>query len=131
MLDPDYQKAVSSIVSKKQDKRAKMDVPGDPTTHFFEQLLDDAFMKEEYVVVPPNQFSELPEEERDDWEPNDAEIFKHERTGVWLRGTWEDYTRPKYKKALDRWNKDTGGGDGTPASFVDYCGSDRWLVFLF
>ena len=48
-----------------------------------------------------------------------------------MRGTWEDYTQPKYKKALDRWSKDTGGGDGTPASFVEYCGLDRWLVFIF
>ncbi len=39
--------------------------------------------------------------------------------------------RPKYKKSLDRWNKQTGGGDGTPPSFVDYCAGDRWLVYLF
>jgi len=45
--------------------------------------------------------------------------------------TWFTYVRPRYKKALDRWNKDTGGGDGTPAAFVDYCSNDRWLVWVF
>jgi hypothetical protein len=32
---------------------------------------------------------------------------------------------------LDRWNKQAGGGDGTPVSFIDYCAGDRWLVYLF
>jgi hypothetical protein len=48
-----------------------------------------------------------------------------------LRGTWEDYLRPKYKKALDKWNKDTGGGDGNPTHFIDFCAGNRWLVYLF
>jgi hypothetical protein len=39
--------------------------------------------------------------------------------------------RPKYKRALDKWNKETGGGDGTPPSFVNFCGGDRWLVWIF
>ena len=41
-----------------------MDIPGDPTTHFFEQVLDKTYMKEDYVVLPPNQLSTSPEEER-------------------------------------------------------------------
>jgi len=45
--------------------------------------------------------------------------------------TWFTYVKPKYKRALDKWNKETGGGDGTPASFVDFCGKDKWLVWIF
>ena len=74
---------------------------------------------------------EFPEEEKGKWEPNSPAIFETERDAAWLKATWEEYIRPKYKKALDRWNKDTGGGDGTPSSFIDYCAGDRWLVWIF
>ena len=38
----------------------------------------------------------------------------------------------KYKIVLDHWNKETGGGNGEPYSFVDYCDRDaRWLVVVF
>ena len=44
--------------------------------------------------------------------------------------TWEEYTKPKYKEALARWNKETGGGDGTLPSFAKYaCAS--WLAWVF
>lgn len=39
--------------------------------------------------------------------------------------------RPKCKAALDRWNKETGGGDGTAASFVECCAGHRWPVWIF
>jgi len=42
-----------------------------------------------------------------------------------------DYQHPKYKRSLDRWNKDTRGGDGSPASFHKYCDGGAWLVWLF
>lgn len=108
-------------------------MPGDPTTHFFEQILNECFLNQEYVVpMPPDMYySEFPEEEKGSWDPNHPSTFDHERSAIWLRGTWEDYVKHKYKKALDKWNKDTGGGDGSPTSFVDYCGGDRWLVWLF
>jgi hypothetical protein len=44
--------------------------------------------------------------------------------------TWEEYTKPKYKEALSRWNKETGGGDGTLPSFADYA-SAPWLAWVF
>jgi hypothetical protein len=34
-------------------------------------------------------------------------------------------------KALDKWTKDTGGGDGGPVKFIDFCERDRWLVWIF
>jgi hypothetical protein len=132
MLDPKYRDSVSGIMSKKKN-RMKSDIPGDHVTNFFETILTECFSNPSYEAVPPPQeyYSQFPEEERETWNPNSASVFEHERSGEWLRDTWENYLRPKYKKALDRWNKQTGGGDGTPVSFIDYCAGDRWLVYLF
>ena len=131
MLDPQYCDAVSGIMSKKKDRK-KADIPGDSAVHFFEKIVKDAFLNRNYVVSPDlKYYDEFPEDERVTWNPNDASVFEHKRTGEWLKETWDCYLRPKYKQALDRWNKDTGGGDGSPVSFVDYCGSNRWLVWLF
>lgn len=132
LLDSTYRGSVSGIMSKKKDRK-KSDITGDPTTHFFEEVLTECFLNPQYVLsLPPDvYYSEFPEEEKGNWDPNHPSIFEHERSGVWLRSTWEEYLRPKYKKALDKWNKDTGGGDGSPVSFIDFCGGDRWLVWLF
>jgi len=84
LLDPKYRGAVASILSKRKN-RAKADI------------------YEHYAAFP--------EEDKLKWDPNDHSIMEQNRTTVWLRATWEEYIRPRYKKALDRWNKDTGGGD--------------------
>jgi hypothetical protein len=63
--------------------------------------------------------------------PTNPSVFEHEKTGQWLCDTWEDYIRPKYKRALDKWNKDTGGGDGNPVQFINFCSGDCWLAWLF
>lgn len=82
-------------------------------------------------LPPDSHCSEFPEEEKGSWEPNHHSIFKHERSAAWLKGTWEEHAKPKCKKALDCWNKGTGGGGDSPTSFVECCGCDRWLVWLF
>jgi hypothetical protein len=132
LLDSQYRGSVTGIMSKKKTKQ-KCDVPGDPTTHFFEHIVQESFLNKNYVVPPPSDcyYSEFPEDEKGSWDPNDSAIFEHERKGLWLKATWDEYLKPKYKRALDKWNKETGGGDGTPPSFIDYCGGDRWLVYLF
>ena len=132
LLDNQYRGSVAGIMTKKKDRK-KSDIPGDPTTHFFEMVLKEAYMKPEYKVAPPAKccYNEFPEEEKAKWDPNDPTILDHSQNGVLLRATWEEYLRPKYKRALDRWNKDTGGGDGTATSFINFCGADRWLVYLF
>jgi hypothetical protein len=132
LLDANHRGSVSGMMSKKKN-RNKSDITGDPITHFFEEILTEYFLNKGYVAPMPSDghYSEFPEEEKGSWEPNHPSLFEQDRSAIWLRGTWDDYIRPKYKKALDKWNKDTGGGDGTPTSFVDYCGSDRWLVWLF
>jgi hypothetical protein len=130
MLDPKYRESVSGVLSKKKGRK-KSDIPGDPTTHFFEHVLTDAFSNRSYIVGHPPHYEDFPEEEKGKWEPNDSAIFENERNGEWLRATWDEYLKPKYKDALKKWNKDTGGGDGTPPSFIDFCAGDRWLVWIF
>jgi hypothetical protein len=132
LLDSDFRSSVAGIMSKKKDRK-KSDVQGDPTDHFFEKILGECFSNTEYIATPPKDmyFGEFPEDEKGSWDPNHPSIFENERSVSWLRGTWEEYLRPKYKKALDKWNKDTGGGDGTPLSFIDFCAGDRWLLYLF
>ena len=53
------------------------------------------------------------------------------RDAVWLLETWKKYTRPKYKKALGRWYKETGGGSRDSEDFVHYCGGDTWLAQVY
>jgi hypothetical protein len=134
LLDPQYRDTVSGIMTKKKS-RTQSDVTGDPTTHFFEMVLNDCFLNPSYIVSPPvaEYYNQFPEDEKPNWDPNAASIFEHgnTRTPEWMREMWESYLRPKYKKALDKWNKDTGGGDGSPVNFINFCAGDRWLVYLF
>lgn len=133
MLDPKYRAIVAPLMTNRRDKRAHSDIPGDPCLHFFEKALVESFADETYVVYPPDEsyYDMFPEDEKAAWDPNSPDLFSSERTPIWLKETWDNYLRPKYKEALRRWNKDTGGGSGEATDFIDYCGSDRWLVWVF
>jgi len=132
LFKQEYRAAVSGIMKNKKDRK-KSDVPGDPTKSFFEKALAD-FVDIDFNVPTPKEdvwLSEQTDEYRDKWDPNSPSLFEHPRSADWLMDTWYTYVRPRYKKSLDKWNKETGGGDGTPASFIDYCGNDKWLVWIF
>jgi len=45
--------------------------------------------------------------------------------------TWFQYIKPKYRLALNKWNKDTGGGSGDVSEFINHCLCDRWLGWVF
>lgn len=133
LLDPKYRESVSLIMTNRKD-RAQSDISGDHVMHFFEQVLVDSFRNQQYKPPQPqpDQFGEIDEEERSQWDPNDPTIFDVDRSASWLAETWKLYIKRKYKAALDRWNKDTGGGNGQPWSFINYCDRDaRWLVVVF
>jgi hypothetical protein len=117
----------------KKKTRTQSDQSGDPMLAFFEHILEESFSNPAYIAMPPAEcyYSEFPEDEKGSWDPNSPAIFEHSRSPQWLKDTWEMYLRPKYKKALDKWNKQTGGGDGNPTEFINYSGGDRWLVWLF
>jgi hypothetical protein len=118
-------------MSNKKDRKGA-DQSGDPSLHFYELILKDCFMNKEYIIERPEKyFDDFPEDERERWDPNDSNIFAQDRSATWLKETWDTYIRKKYKDALDKWNKQTGGGKGTPTAFQNYCGGDKWLVWLF
>ena len=66
---------------------------------------------------------------------NKKDRTKSDQTGNttlhFFEKTWKTYLKSKYKEALDRWNKETGGGDGTAPSFIKYCGGDKWLAPIY
>ena len=132
LLDSKHRDTVSGLMTNKKNRK-KSDQSGDPLLHFFQKIVEEDFLDPTCVVLPPAEahYDSFPEEEKGAWDPNHPSTFEHQRDGAWLKATWEECLRPKHKKALDKWNKDTGGGDGTPSSFIDFCGGDRWLVWLF
>jgi hypothetical protein len=133
MLDPKYRESISLIMSNRKD-RIHSDIAGDFVLHFFEHMLTESFSNPQYK--PPqasiDRFGDITVEERSMWDPNDPRIFEVTRSATWLADTWKIYVKKRYKQALDRWNKETGGGNGQPWSFVNYCDRDsRWLVAIF
>ena len=115
-------------------ERCHSDIAGDYVLHFFEKILQESFLNATYSPpqAPRDLFGDMEEEEIATWNPNDPKIFEVDRSAAWLLETWKVYIRRKYKLALDRWNKETGGGNGQAWSFVNYCDRDaRWLVALF
>jgi hypothetical protein len=133
LLDPKYRDATSIVMSNRKE-RAHSDINGDHVLHLFEHILNDSFKNPDYEPPMPDDssFGDIDETELQQWNPNDPKILEVERDASWLMDTWKVYIKRKYKVALDRWNKETGGGNGQPWSFVNYCDKDaRWLVLVF
>ena len=133
MLDPKYRESISLIMSNRKE-RVHSDITGDFVLHFFEHMLTESFANPLYK--PPqassDRFGEIDAEEVSGWDPNDPSVFEVKRSATWLLETWKVYVKRRYKLALDRWNKETGGGNGHPWSFINYCDRDsRWLVAVF
>jgi len=132
LLDPKYRESVAIIRSNRKE-RVHSDISGDYVLHLFEEILVQSFKNQGYRPPEPQSqhFGDI-DEEGAQWNPNDPKIFEIDRNAVWLLETWKVYVKRKYKSALDRWNKETGGGNGQPWSFVNYCDKDaRWLVVVF
>lgn len=133
MLDSKYRAGISTIMTHRKDRK-QSDIAGDYVLHFFEKMLVESFQDPAYKPpqVARSLFGDISEDELENWDPNDPKIFQVPRTAEWLLDTWKQYVRRKYKEALDRWNKDTGGGNGQAWSFVNYCDKEgRWLVAVF
>ena len=131
MLDAKCRGTVCGIMSNKKD-RNKSDIPGDHVENYFNDAVID-FLNPAYLVNQPNEENvrEFPEEDRAAWDPNSATTLEHERDGKWLMDTWFQHVKPKYRHALNKRNKDTGGGSGEVHEFINYCNHDRWLAWIF
>jgi len=59
------------------------------------------------------------------------------RTAEWILATWNTYIKPKYKKVLTKWYKQTGGGGRELEDFVNYCVLNHgspvavWLAWVY
>mmetsp|Transcript_121592 Transcript_121592/g.349491 ORF Transcript_121592/g.349491 Transcript_121592/m.349491 type:complete len:342 (-) Transcript_121592:231-1256(-) len=133
MLDTKYRGSIAAVMTNRKERRHS-DISGDYVLHLFEEILVESFRNPQYRPPQPSrdQIGDIEEEELSQWDPNDPRIFEVDRDATWLLETWKTYVKRKYKSVLDRWNKETGGGNGQPWSFVNYCDKDaRWLVLVF
>lgn len=59
------------------------------------------------------------------------------RTAEWILATWNSFIKPKYKKVLTKWYKQTGGGGRELEDFVNYCVLNHgspvavWLAWVY
>jgi uncharacterized coiled-coil protein SlyX len=54
-----------------------------------------------------------------------------DRNAEWFISTWKTYIKPKYKKAIAKWDNATGGGSSEPYMFGNLCEANRWLVWIY
>jgi len=131
MLDSKHRGSVSGTMSNKND-RNKSDVAGDPVENFFSQAVITFLNPMHEVQQPKDEHMRgFPEEDRVCWDPNNSAILEHKRDGKWLMDTWFQCIKPKHRQALNKWNKETGGGSGEVYDFVDFCQNNRWLGWIF
>ena len=69
-------------------------------------------------------------------DPSDCNY--QDRDVAWILGTWTEYVKPKYKKVLTNWFKETGNGNRRLDNFINYThkasGNGEpvpWLVWLY
>lgn len=134
MLLKEYRDPVGTFLSGKKS-RTMMDQSKDPIDVLFETMYEDGFSNRFVQFERPDKtwWEQLPDDEKENWDPNNPSIFEHSHNGVWLRQTWTVYVKPKYRLALKKWNGETGGGGGNPAKFIDFVNNrcDKWLVWVF
>jgi hypothetical protein len=64
-------------------------------------------------------------------DPNNLSRIEIQRSPEWCEETWSKMIKPKYTNAIKRWTGETGGGDGHPWNFQDYCGNEKWLAIVY
>ena len=63
-------------MTNKKD-RTQSDIPGDHVLHFFEKILQQAFLNPSYnpPEPSPNSYGDIDKSECAEWDPNDCKIF--------------------------------------------------------
>ena len=59
--------------------------------------------------------------------------IKIRRDAIWFEGCFNEYWRPKYRQALNRWSKNTGNGGGNVVDFnnISYTTNAPWIAWIF
>jgi hypothetical protein len=82
----------------------------------------------DFVVQQPET---MDEDDIKNCDPNDILRIDLQRPPEWFLSTWKTYIKPKYKLAISRWDKLTGGGCCEPHEFSNFCGNNKWLVWIY
>ena len=130
LLQQKHRQAVICMLRNRKD-RFDLDSPVSTEDELWEDVAID-FNNMLYIVSNPKLewYDRL--EGRDGWDPNNPAIFLQKRDAAWLKGTYADYFKKKYKRFLNKWNKETGGGDGSPPSSQNYLDAhDQWISWVF
>ena len=94
---------------------------------FYEETDGTASWQKSIRPVPPL----LKDEDKDNVDPNDYERISMRRDASWCLDRWTHYVKKKYKKCFKTWDTETGLGSCEPERFSDFCGNDRWLVWVY
>ena len=108
-----------------------MDQSTPPVVVWWEMVWKD-YLDITIIVQHPPEYHML--EKKHTPNPNNLERIRLKPGLEWIIRTWEVYTKKKYKKALIKWSKDTGGGDGHSSNFANYTGpgtANRWLAYIY
>ena len=127
LCHPDNREAAKHFLSGKKH-RGDMDQSA-PVDIAFMQVLLGMFASDDFEVERPDVM------DRDDHDPkgkvNPNECDYHGRDAKWLLDCWNEYVKPKLKKAYNKWWKETGGGPRTVENFINYSNdADRTYPFL-
>jgi hypothetical protein len=106
MLDPKYRDTLNIYLKGTKTTRAECDQGTDPNIAWALDCMND-FNNEDYIVNKPRDLLDDP------WvagvDPNDHDRITMDRGQKWFLDTWhKKYVAPKYRKALDKWDTETG-----------------------
>jgi hypothetical protein len=105
MLDPKYRETLHIYLKGTKTTRAECDQSTDPNIAWAIDCLED-YSDPDYLVAEPDDLLE------EDWvlsvDPNDIDRISKERDSKWFLETWNKYVAPKYRKALKKWDTETG-----------------------
>ena len=116
MLAPKYSGTVQGIMGGVKD-RTKCDQSTETTKAWAMDALKD-FADPLFIVDQPDN---IKEEDIVKCDPNDFAHIGITRDASWFINTWKTYVKPKFKIAIGKWEKDTGGGSSEDNEFLNFC----------
>jgi hypothetical protein len=126
LLLPEFRGTVQGLLGGTRN-REQQDQSVSPTIAFSMDAVKK-FNDVDFIVPKP---ATMDEDDIKNCDPNDIARIDLERSAEWFLSTWKTYIKPKYKLAISRWDKLTGGGCSEPHQFSNFCGNNKWLVWIY
>ena len=131
MLHESVRDPVRRVLENRKD-RSEMDQSNNTDDAVFELVLA-IFKDKEFSVIRPPEIDEWDSDKKID--PTGVDVSDKRFTAKWAKELWKDGIKPKYKVVQGRWSKETGGGDRTLASYINYTpqkgGNYFWLQWVY